>query len=580
MLHLDTWRAMLTDGRFLANLVAGYTLVMAVVGLSVVGRRLLTRGGVRLGENEALGKLGALGRDAAVRVERVLARLTLAAILAMTTADLGYHVLGRDVRADLARLYHGLAADDWVVLGVRTAAVLAALAGAGGLMVLVRRARPSLEQSALAQLGAAESSDAVRRWFGTLERYAHIAVALGGLALACRAAGVGAWANVSLGFVLRVLSIVAVARLVTLAGGALARLAGMIGDARLGAGPYQHYWERMKVLFPFGRRCFEAAVYVEAGALIVGELAVVAPLADYGPALVRCIGIFFVTRVLIEVAFVLLNQTLGRPAEDDVAADKKRQTLVPLLHSVCQYTLYFGSAVLMLTTLGVNTTPILAGASIIGLAVGLGAQSLVTDLVSGFFILFEGQYLVGDQVQIGDAVGRVEEVAIRLTRIRDARGRLYIIPNGQIKNVVNYSKDYVNAVVDLKVPAGADVEGLFRALAEAGRRLREAAPREVLADTRVEGLVELGPADMTVRAVTRVRPGRHEKMQNEFRRLLKKVLDESKEERRDEVPAPPPAGVRLDSSAPEPEREAVPTEDVEGSSEERPDIDEPERQAA
>ena len=83
----------------------------------------------------------------------------------------------------------------------------------------------------------------------------------------------------------------------------------------------------------------------------------------------------------------------------------------------------------MLGVLGVDTRPILAGAGILGLAGGLGAQSLVTDVVSGFFILFENQYLVGDVVRVGDADGRVEAVSIRHTQIRDEQGKLFIIPN-------------------------------------------------------------------------------------------------------------------------------------------------------
>ena len=174
-----------------------------------------------------------------------------------------------------------------------------------------------------------------------------------------------------------------------------------------------------------------------------------------------------------------------------------------------------------------NIQPILAGAGILGLAVGLGAQSLVSDVVSGFFILFESHYLVGDYVQIGDASGLVEEVGIRNTKIRDAQGKLFIIPNGQVKSVISYSKGFINAVVDVKIPAGSDLEGVFRAMTEAGRRLK-LMHREVLAETEVQGLVDLGNSDMTVRAITKVQPGRHVRMQNEYRRILKMVFDEDR----------------------------------------------------
>src|SRR5208283_5269674 len=105
--------------------------------------------------------------------------------------------------------------------------------------------------------------------------------------------------------------------------------------------------------------------------------------------------------VVIELLHVFINESLGM-YKDDRNDDQKGQTLVPLLESVSRYVIYFGS-VMMMPVLGVDTTPVLASAGVVGLAVGLGAQSFVSDVVSGFFILFEEQYFVGDIVQIGDA---------------------------------------------------------------------------------------------------------------------------------------------------------------------------------
>ncbi len=110
--------------------------------------------------------------------------------------------------------------------------------------------------------------------------------------------------------------------------------------------------------------------------------------------------------------------------------------------------------------------------------------------------------------------------------MRDEQGRLYIIPNGQIKTVTNFSKGYVNAVVDIKVPTSTSLDRVMRDMAEAGRRLR-VSRHEVLADTLVKGLVDLTPGDMVVRALTKVQPGTHLAMQQEYRRLLKAVFDET-----------------------------------------------------
>src|SRR5205814_4857684 len=125
--------------------------------------------------------------------------------------------------------------------------------------------------------------------------------------------------------------------------------------------------------------------------------------------------------------------------------------------------------------------------------------------------------------------GRVEAVGIRHTQIRDAQGKLHIIPNGQIKAVVNSSKGYIIAVVDVRLPATGDLSGIVAAMREAGARLGRERGDDVLAETEVQGLVDLGTTEMTVRAATRVRPGAQAAMQNEYRRLLKEVLDERRD---------------------------------------------------
>ena len=160
----------------------------------------------------------------------------------------------------------------------------------------------------------------------------------------------------------------------------------------------------------------------------------------------------------------------------------------------------------MLGVLGVDTTPILAGAGILGLAGGLGAQSLVTDVVSGFFILFENQYLVGDyhpdRRRRRPRRGRQHPP----TQIRDEQGQLHIIPNGQIKNVINFSKGYVNAAVDVKLPSSPNLEAVFRTH-DRSRPPAPPAPQGSPRRHRLKGLVDLTPSDMVVRAVTQVQPG-------------------------------------------------------------------------
>ena len=444
----------------------------------------------------------------------------------LTAAGIIYHFLGRDIRFDVRTWYARITADQWLDFGLRVAGVvLLALAVWIGVRI-VRRLCAALQTRVLARFGKAITPEGVARWFTLLQRFGSVAVCLTALWGAGQVTGLARPADLVIGFILRVLSIVVVARLLTLGGRAATRIGTYAGDHYLSQGKFKNYWARVKLLFPFGERCFEAAVYIMAASMCLWEFRFIRDDAKYGPKIVHCIAIFFVTRVLIELAYVLLHEAFGLYNVGSTRNQKER-TLVPLLHSTCQYVLYFGAGIVMLRALEVDTTPILAGAGILGLGVGLGAQSLVTDVVSGFFILFENQYLVGDYVQIGDATGIVEAVGIRVTQIRDVRGKLYLIPNGQIKGVVNYSKGYINAVVDMKVPVGSDVEAMIRMMTEAGQRLK-ARHEEVIGDTEIQGIIELGTSEMTVRAVTRVQPATHEAMENAYRRLLKAVMDESR----------------------------------------------------
>lgn len=525
-MQILSWvRGPLADGRLGANLIAVYGFIVFIVIASLGLRRALRRGDGRVAQWPGMQWLERLRGEASRHAGRLLSRLTIVLVGCVIVGGLAYHLTGRDARDDFSAWYARLTVSDLFTLVLRAAGVAAVLVTGWAAVRLLRRLRPAWEAYLVRWFGRSETEAPLQKWLALLGLYVEMAARLataGGVVLAVGGRG---WLLTAIGVVFAVGSILCGARLASLAGPVFVRLITERGDRALGSGAALLYWERIKRLLPFGQRCFEAAVYVWAAAQCVHILHFVPVVHDFGEQLVKCIGILFATRVLIELLHVLLHQAFGL-YETDGTEDQKGRTLVPLLYSMCQYVLYFGSALIMLGVLGMNTAPILAGAGILGLAVGLGAQSLVTDVVSGFFILFENQYLVGDFVQIGDAAGIVEAVGIRLTQIRDGFGKLYIIPNGQVKSVVNYSKGYVNAVVDVRVPSGSDLEKVFRAMAEAGQRLRQTR-REVLADTEIQGLVELGTAEMTVRAVTRVRPGSHLPMQYEYRRLLKLAFDQA-----------------------------------------------------
>jgi moderate conductance mechanosensitive channel len=530
---------LLGDERLLANLIGICVVFGGLVVAAFVFHKAFKHGIQRFIAWSEFHWLHCAHERAQRILRAVLLWTTLGLMVTGTIAMGVYHFAGQDIRTDVrgwwARVTGAHILAFGLTLGKLVAiAVLAAIAirvarwGVVILRAFVQKYLPHPRPEAPSDVGHADHQvnyqATVRRWFFILERFAMTAIVLGAVWFAGRAAD---WSKVAVvaALLLRILTIVTLARLLTLSCRTISNALVCAGDRHLGQGKFQRYWDRVTRLLPFGERCFEAAVYIMAASMCVRELEFIAFVASYGDKIVKCIGVFFGTRVAIELLFVFINEAFGM-YEEDRPVDQKGLTLVPLLQSFCQYAFYFGAGLFMLRIFEVDTTPILAGAGIVGLAGGLGAQSLVTDVVSGFFILFENWYLVGAVVQIGDAVGRVEAVSIRHTQVRDEQGKLFIIPNGQIKTVVNFSKGYVNAVVDVKVPTSANLDRVMQDMTEAGRRLRERR-HEVLADTVIKGLVDLTPGDMVVRAVTKVQPGTHLAMQQEYRRLLKMVFDET-----------------------------------------------------
>ncbi len=524
MSFVDTMQEIVREDRFAVNLIAAHVMVLGILVVSFFLRRMLHRSSSQILDNVKSDHwLHPLGQEMAGRLRALLFWGTLAAIALCLLSGVGYHFLGRDVRADLRHWWNVWLRQDHAQLLVGAIGVAVNIAVTWVAIRLVGICFPLLRRFAEGRLHFDRKEQTLEPWFRLAQRFVVFTIGLCSIWVIGQLIGMPRFAHHVIGFILRVTATIIVARLLIIAAPIFTHVLTQIGNRQFGSGALKNYWERITRLFPFGEHCFEAAVYVLAASQCVGALRFIDMVAVFGPRIVECIGIFFATRVLIELLQVLLSEAFGMFKEDE-EIDPKGRTLVPLLHSLCQYVLYFGSGILMLGVLGVDTTPVLAGAGILGLGVGLGAQSLVTDVVSGFFILFEGQYLVGDYVQIGDAAGTIEAVGIRVTQIRDGHGKLHIIPNGQIKGVVNYSKGYINAVVEIKVPRGSDLETVIRSMSEAGKRLRQQ-HREVLADTEVHGIVDLGPAEMTVRAVTKVKPGTHGKMQSEYRRMLKEVFD-------------------------------------------------------
>ena len=184
----------------------------------------------------------------------------------------------------------------------------------------------------------------------------------------------------------------------------------------------------------------------------------------YGKAL-KIFFIVILTRITISMINKLINRTLrNKNGSNASVSDRRVNTLGQMIKSLVKNFLYFIAIVIILDMFDINTTSILATAGIGGLAIGFGAQSLVKDFITGVFILWEDQYAVGDYIKIENFEGVVEELGIRVTKLRDFSGELHIIPNGNIKIVTNKTRGPMRALVKISIAYEEDIDKVIKVL--------------------------------------------------------------------------------------------------------------------
>ncbi|MDU4961287.1 MAG: mechanosensitive ion channel family protein [Sporomusaceae bacterium] len=184
--------------------------------------------------------------------------------------------------------------------------------------------------------------------------------------------------------------------------------------------------------------------------------------------------------------------------------ERRARTLSSLLKSIVQYVIYFVTLVMLLQEFQIDTTSIIAGAGVIGLAIGFGAQTLVRDVITGFFIILEDQYSVGDYVASGDMAGTVEDVGFRITKLRGSNGVLHIIPNGSISKVTNYTRGHMQAIVNIPVAYNADMEQVRSLLNEACQSVKDLP--QIIETPKLIGIVDFQPGELVMRIVVKTLP--------------------------------------------------------------------------
>ncbi|MCD1261810.1 mechanosensitive ion channel family protein [Paenibacillus athensensis] len=230
--------------------------------------------------------------------------------------------------------------------------------------------------------------------------------------------------------------------------------------------------------------------------------------------------------MLIKIANKAISHMMTARKRAPLKFDQRRaNTIGKLVHNLISYTVNFISILLILGQLGINLGPLLAGAGVLGLAIGFGAQSLVKDVITGFFIIFEDQFGVGDVIQIDQFKGTVEEIGIRVTRIKSWTGEVHIIPNGNIKQVTNFSLYNSLAVVDVSIAYDADVDAAVKVLKETVGELYQSSEK-IVKEPEVLGVQAFGNSELRLRITAECLPNAQGEIGRLMNAEIKKKLDE------------------------------------------------------
>ncbi len=251
------------------------------------------------------------------------------------------------------------------------------------------------------------------------------------------------------------------------------------------------------------------------------------------PNLVRALLIPIVAYFLVRAGVSLIRR-MERFADDGddtllSEREKRAKTLVRILTQTVRVSVWTLALVLVLAELGVDIKPILAGAGIVGLAVGFGAQTLVKDLITGFFLLLENQIRVNDVVSAGGVSGLVEEINLRTTVLRDVSGNVHIIPNGSITTVTNMTREWARAVLDIGVAYESDVDECMAVLRRVAAAMADDPAWKPLLVGPFEfpGIERFEESAVVLRIMVQTRPIEQWNVMRELRRRVKTAFQEA-----------------------------------------------------
>ena len=513
MQHLPQLPDFYGDLALVAVEIAALFLVYLVlrVPLGIVRRRL------------AAGPERTRGRAVAARVAGMSATLLLVALILGSMFAVGFAVYlflqGEGVLGGTVRRIQALPPDYFQAFGFALAKAAGAIAVTLLVVVIARRTLSFVQRRALAWERLTANDAAVDAFFNLLKAVVTTGLWLSVMAVVAIWLGLPRSVPALLLLALRVYLIGAIGLLLVRGIASVVDTLDAMSAKFAGPTTLLRYYHDLRGLVPLLRRCVELAIWLGVASLVVLQIESTAAFAVYGPRLIQAVGVFFVARVAAEAADLIITRSQGDTEGLSDTERQQRATLIPLVLSFVRGAIYFVALVVMLTVLDLNPLPLLAGAGILGVVVGFGAQPVITDVVSGFFILFENQFLVGDYVEIGNARGVVEAIQLRTTRIRDPNGQQHIVRNGLMSGVVNYSKAYTFAVVELEVRYETDLRQVYNVLTGIGSEFATD-HQDVLEPTVVSGVERFTGSGIVIRTTTKVRPGTHGQVARDLRQAI------------------------------------------------------------
>lgn len=250
---------------------------------------------------------------------------------------------------------------------------------------------------------------------------------------------------------------------------------------------------------------------------------------SYGVTILKILLVLILAKIIVKISDAAVDRIFIKREGDrfqKLRLDARRsETMRALVKNISKYVIYFIVFFNIFTFLGYDPKPILASAGVIGLAVGFGAQNLVRDVITGFFIIFEDQFAVGDTVMINNVTGTVQEIGLRITKIKAWTGEIHIIPNGSITQVTNLSVENSVAIVDVSISYNEDIDKVVKLLQEKGSQWKESI-EEIVETPKVLGVERFGQSDIVIRITAECKPTENAKVTRQLRSEIVQLFEE------------------------------------------------------